>query len=38
MAYLFLFIISAVIGYIWTNGIVYMHENHKDYKGEDFMN
>jgi hypothetical protein len=30
-------IISVILGILLTNGIDYMHRNHPDYKGEDFL-
>ena len=30
--------ISGVIAWMWVRGIDYMHKNHPDYKGEDFLN
>lgn len=30
--------ISALIAWRWAVGIDYMHRNHPDYKGEDFLN
>lgn len=31
-------IISGILVFYWVDGIDYMHENHPDYKGEDFLN
>ena len=31
-------LVSVFIGIQWVNGIDYMHKNHPDYKGEDFLN
>jgi hypothetical protein len=31
-------LISGIISYFWVRGIDYMHQNHPDYKGEDFLN
>ena len=31
-------IVTALISWLWVNGIDYMKENHPDYKGEDFLN
>lgn len=31
-------IFSALIAWRWVVAIDYMHENHPDYKGEDFLN
>ncbi len=28
---------SALISFFWVRGIDYMHTNHPDYKGEDFL-
>ena len=33
-----MFIIVAFISWRWVKGIDYMHTNHPDYKGEDFLN
>ncbi len=30
-------LISGLIAWRWVVGIAYMHENHPDYKGEDFF-
>ena len=30
--------ISTLIAWRWAVGIDYMHRNHPDYKGEDFLN
>jgi hypothetical protein len=42
MEYLVAFIISLLIttpiAILWVKGIDYMHKNHPDYKGEDFLN
>ncbi len=37
-AFIIIFIIVAPISYLWVKGIDYMHKNHPDYKGEDFLN
>jgi hypothetical protein len=31
-------LIVSIIAILWVRGISYMHENHPDYKGEDFLN
>ena len=31
-------IVTAIISWRWVVGIDYMHKNHPDYKGEDFLN
>jgi hypothetical protein len=31
-------LIVSVIVVLWVRGIDYMHQNHPDYKGEDFLN
>lgn len=36
--YLLMFVVVAIISYLWVRGIDYMKENHPDYKGEDFLN
>ena len=28
---------TATISWLWAGGIDYMHRNHPDYKGEDFL-
>lgn len=33
-----MFIFTLVISIVWVNAIDNMHENHPDYKGEDFLN
>ena len=30
--------ISGIIAWVWVRGIDYMHKNHPDYKGDDFLN
>jgi len=30
--------ILGSLSWLWAGGIEYMHKNHKDYKGEDFLN
>jgi hypothetical protein len=30
--------IAASLAWLWAGGIDYMVKNHKDYKGEDFLN
>lgn len=30
--------ILCTLAWLWAGGIEYMHEHHKDYKGEDFLN
>jgi hypothetical protein len=36
--FLLMFIVTAIISYLWVRGIDYMHKNHPDYKGDDFLN
>jgi hypothetical protein len=31
-------IVTAFISWRWVVGIDYMHKNHPDYKGDDFLN
>ena len=42
MAQLIVFLVICIslapIVYLWVRGIDYMHKNHPDYKGEDFLN
>lgn len=33
-----MFIVVALISWRWVEAIDYMHKNHPDYKGEDFLN
>ena len=33
-----MFVVVAIISYLWVRGIDYMNENHPDYKGDDFLN
>jgi hypothetical protein len=33
-----MFVVVAIISYLWVRGIDYMKENHPDYKGDDFLN
>lgn len=35
--YLLMFIITAVISYVWVRGIDNMKNKHPDYKGDDFL-
>ena len=35
--FLLMFIVVAIISYLWVRNIDYMKENHPDYKGEDFL-
>jgi len=32
------FFFAAIISIFWVRGIDYMHKNHPDYKGDDFLN
>jgi len=36
--YLIIFVVSAIISYLWVQGIDKMKREHPDYKGEDFLN
>ena len=38
IAFIIIFIISAIIAWKWVGGIDNMQKNHPDYKGEDFLN
>jgi hypothetical protein len=42
MAVLIIFLVICIslspIVYLWVRGIDFMHKNHPDYKGEDFLN
>jgi hypothetical protein len=31
-------VVAGIITFLWVDGINYMHTNHPDYKGEDFLN
>jgi len=31
-------VVTGLISWLWVRGIDYMHKNHPDYKGEDFLN
>ena len=33
-----MFVVVAIISYLWVRGIDFMKENHPDYKGDDFLN
>lgn len=33
-----MFVITAIISYLWVRGIDNMKEEHFDYKGDDFLN
>ena len=35
--YVVMFIVLVVVALLWANGIDYMHKNHPDYKGDDFL-
>jgi hypothetical protein len=35
--YTLMFIVVAIISYLWVRGIDYMKENHPDYKGDDLF-
>ena len=35
--FLLMFVVVAIISYLWVRGIDYMKENHPDYKGDDFL-
>ena len=36
--FLVMFVITAIISYLWTIGIDKMKDKHPDYKGDDFLN
>jgi len=36
--YLVMFIVTALISWLWMRGIDKMKNEHPDYKGEDFLN
>ncbi len=31
-------LLAAIVSFFWVRGIDNMKENHRDYKGEDFLN
>jgi hypothetical protein len=31
-------LIVSIVSILWVRGIDYMHKNHPEYKGEDFLN
>ena len=35
--YLIMFVVTAIISYLWVRGIDNMKKNHPDYEGEDFL-
>jgi hypothetical protein len=35
--FLVMFVITAIISYLWTIGIDKMKDKHPDYKGDDFL-
>ena len=37
MEIILVLLIAGLIGLAWVLGISFMHENHPDYKGEDFL-
>jgi len=38
IVFLVIFVVTAIISYLWSTGIDNMKKNHPDYKGEDFLN
>lgn len=38
VVFLVIFISLTPIVYLWVKGLDFMHKNHPDYKGEDFLN
>jgi hypothetical protein len=37
IVYVLMFVVVAIISYLWVQGIDYMKENHPDYKGDDLF-
>ena len=37
IVYVLMFVVVAIISYLWVLGIDYMKENHPDYKGDDLF-
>ena len=37
IVYTLMFVVVAIISYLWVQGIDYMKENHPDYKGDDLF-
>ena len=37
IVYTLMFVVVAIISYLWVQGIDYMKENHPDYKGHDLF-
>ena len=37
IVYALMFVVVAIISYLWVQGIDYMKENHPDYKGDDLF-
>jgi len=37
LVFLIMFLVVAVISWLWVTGIDNMKKNHPDYKGEDFL-
>jgi hypothetical protein len=37
IVFLLMFVVVALISYLWVRGIDYMKENHPDYKGNDLF-
>lgn len=37
IVFIIIFLASAFISLLWVKGISNMQKNHKDYKGEDFL-
>jgi len=35
--FLLMFVVGAIISYLWVRGINFMKENHPDYKGDDLF-
>jgi hypothetical protein len=37
IVYVLMFVVVAIISYLWVQGIDYMKVNHPDYKGDDLF-
>lgn len=35
--YLLMFIVVAIVSFLWVNGITNIHKNHPNYKGDDLF-
>ena len=38
LVFFIMFLVTAIISYLWVRGIDNMKEDHPDYEGKDFLN